>query len=511
MRLEFRSQYASIDRFSPVEIPDFTVLTGVNGSGKSHLLEAINNKSVNVQGLENGHIVLFNYENFRLDNEPSFTGHQLSAESEAAWQFLQQNVAGQAVNWRSNLGDKYSTVKEKARNEKRSFWNAGGDLIREYKKNIQNFFKSDAYKNNSQAQSIYSLTKNIPYSVDEINHDEFIQNYKPFTFKNDFLPVQLGKVFWDYYVKYRSNQVNRYENEINGNNYPVLNEDEFLQQHGGKPWELANKILQAFDSLKYTFASPEGSNFFGSYKLKLLHTEKPGLEVEFDKLSSGERILMALVASIYKASSDGNFPGLLLLDEVDASLHPSMMKNMLSVIEDVFLPQGVKVILVTHSPTTIALSPEDSIFVMASSGTDRIQKKSQKEALSILTQGYATIEEGLRFFDEIAKTGLTIITEGYNTRLISKGLELHAIEGVEVLEGIENASGKNQLKTLFDFFSRMNHQNRILFVFDCDVKLNLSPVGNTFSFVFGKKRGKCDCRKRYREPLYVGTLLAICS
>lgn len=65
---------------------------------------------------------------------------------------------------------------------------------------------------------------------------------------------------------------------------------------------------------------------------------------------------MALVASIYKSSSDGAFPDILLLDELDASLHPSMIKNMIGVIEDIFLEQGIKVILVTHSPSTIALT-----------------------------------------------------------------------------------------------------------------------------------------------------------
>jgi len=52
----------------------------------------------------------------------------------------------------------------------------------------------------------------------------------------------------------------------------------------------------------------------------------------------------------------------LLLDEVDASLHPSMIKNLLDVIEKIFLKNGCKVILATHSPTTVALAPEESIY-----------------------------------------------------------------------------------------------------------------------------------------------------
>ena len=61
----------------------------------------------------------------------------------------------------------------------------------------------------------------------------------------------------------------------------------------------------------------------------LIHTRKPSLEVELSSLSSGERVLMALVNSVYKPSSDNIFPNVLLLDALDASLHPSMMKSML--------------------------------------------------------------------------------------------------------------------------------------------------------------------------------------
>lgn len=439
--------------------------------------------------MQNAHIVHFNYENFRLDNEPTFTGHQLSAERESAWQFFERKVKPQATNWRTSLGSNYPTIKDQAVLEKKSFWSAGGDLLKQYKTQAKNFFKSANLKSNAQAQGIYALTKRAKIGIDEIDHDEFVQSYKPYTLKNEFLPTQLGKVFWDYYVKYRSNQVNQFENEKNGKHYLTLTEEEFINKHGEKPWELANRILRAFESLTYEFVSPEGQDFFGSYKLQIKHTIKPDLFVEFNKLSSGERILMALVASIYKASSDGNFPDLLLLDEVDASLHPSMMRNMLSVIEEIFLPAGVKVILVTHSPTTIALAPEDSIYVMNSSGVSRVEKKSQKEALSILTQGYATIDEGLRFLDEITKSNLTIITEGYNTQYISRALSINSIVGVEVMHGIEGSSGKNQLKTLFDFVSRMQHQNKVLFVFDCDVNYSLTNSNNTFSFTFSKIMG----------------------
>lgn len=128
MLLQFRSPHASITQFNPVEIANFTVLTGVNGSGKSQLLQAINSKKVVIQGMENAHIVLFNYENFRLDNEPTFTGHQLSSEREQAWNYFNSHVKNQAQSWRNGLGQNYDQAREKASEEKKSFWRAGGDF-----------------------------------------------------------------------------------------------------------------------------------------------------------------------------------------------------------------------------------------------------------------------------------------------------------------------------------------------------------------------------------------------
>jgi len=278
--------------------------------------------------------------------------------------------------------------------------------------------------------------------------------------------------------------VNDYQNRIHGKSYPCVSEAEFLRKNGDPPWNLVNDILRQFDTMKYQVNSPEGIDIFANFQLKLQHTERADLEIEFDSLSSGEKILMALVASVYKSQGDSNFPEILLLDEIDASLHPSMIKNMLSVIGNVFLRHGVQVILVTHSPTTIALAPEDSIYLMNPSGAIRIVQSDRQEALGILTQGFATIEEGLKLFDEVARQRLTVITEGNNVAYIQRVLEINGIDGVEVMEGLEGITGKNQLRTLFDFFCRAPHENAVLFVWDPDVTMQLSEQNNTIPFIF---------------------------
>ncbi len=356
-------------------------------------------------GLENPNIVLFDYGTFRMDGESLTNAHQLSSECESAWNYFQKHMR-EIRDLRSYLGANYEDFKTTCKKENKSLWSLQSESLDSYKRGLIDLFTKEDVRNNQGVQGIFSLAKNLPYSIDEIERHEFLRLYKPFVLKNDFLPQQLGKVFWDYYVKYCRNQINEFVNRKYNKDHVVLSEEDFISTHGRPPWELVNDILDTFDTVKYRVTSPEGYDLFGNFELKLKHIEKSNLEVSFNSLSSGEKVLMALVASVYKASADKRFPNLLLLDEVDASLHPAMMQNMLDVIEGIFRQQGVKVILITHSPTTIALAPENSIYVMNRSGSNRIEKKSKQEALSVLTQGFATIEEGLKLFDQIAKSDL---------------------------------------------------------------------------------------------------------
>ncbi len=423
MELIFKQDHISITSFNPVELSSFTVLTGVNGSGKSHLLSAIEQKKVIFKSLENAKIVHFNYETFKLENESAFNAQQIKQESSSAWTFFQQKVKPYTPNWKSQLDQNaYLKLKEECEDKKESLWNLGKNTLTGYRTAIKGLFNNNNMKGNAQAQGILSVVKRLPYSADEIDEGDFNSMYKPFMFKNDFLPMQLGKVIWDYYVKYQQNRFYHYENQENGKSYKVLSEDDFINTHGRKPWDVINEIMNEFDTLDYRVSSPEGRDYFDQYQLKLEHTSKPNLQLDFANLSSGERILMALVASIYKSTSDNHFPDILLLDEVDASLHPSMMKNMLGVVQNIFLKNDIRVVLVSHSPTTIALSPEESIFIMNKSGKNRIEKRSKKDALSILTEGFATlndIEPTLSIDYNLSKTNLPVLfTEGITDKII---------------------------------------------------------------------------------------------
>src|SRR5690606_30416591 len=144
----------------------------------------------------------------------------------------------------------------------------------------------------------------------------------------------------------------------------------------------------------------------------------------------------------------------------------------------------VIVIMATHSPTTIALSREESIFIVNKENTrDKVIKQSKNQALYILTEGYISLSQGLNILDQVAKKELNIFTEGNNTEYIKKAISLYCpelIDRIEVMENISDRTGKNQLPVLYDFFLRLEHKNSVLFVYDCDVKAIYEEKNQTY-------------------------------
>ena len=488
--LQFNSKYKSIDQLNSVTLPNFTIVTGVNGAGKSHLLEAIKEGHLTLNGIPLNEIVHFDYKTFQLDNEAAFSAHQIEQEKNQAWAIFNSHVRPNAVNWKNQIGQDEKQIIQQARESKTPFWRLNNGTLVKYKNLARNYFRNLARQKNSNVQqyarSLHSMAKNSLLTLDEIDEDYFRSTYTPVTLKSDFLPAQLGKAFWDYYIKLELNDYYRFKNQEGDKSYKYLSQEDFIARNGERPWVLANRILSSFSTLQYRFNSPEGSSHLGSFQLKLEHTKKPNLNIQFNSLSSGERILMALVASIYKASTDRSFPRLLLLDEIDASLHPSMIQNLLDVIKDILLPENVQVIAVTHSPTTIALADEDSIHLMQQDGPNRLTKAAKSEALAILTEGFATLDEGLTLLDQLSHSEITIISEGHNTRYIQEFLDHYNIANCSILTGLEADSGKNQLKVLYKFFTLVPHTTKVLFVFDCDVSWNLEESDNTYFYKFNR-------------------------
>jgi len=104
-----------------------------------------------------------------------------------------------------------------------------------------------------------------------------------------------------------------------------------------------------------------------------LTVQKGSDKLKFQQLSDGEKILLGLVLDIARRiavfNSDASSPekalqgqGVILIDEIDSHLHPSWQRTVLPALKATF--PNCQFIVTTHSPQVISSVPSESIFVL---------------------------------------------------------------------------------------------------------------------------------------------------
>ena len=68
MKIELKLPYKSISTLTTEELPDFAILIGRNGVGKSHLLGALKERHAMIPALGKGEIELYDMDSFRPSN-----------------------------------------------------------------------------------------------------------------------------------------------------------------------------------------------------------------------------------------------------------------------------------------------------------------------------------------------------------------------------------------------------------------------------------------------------------
>jgi AAA domain, putative AbiEii toxin, Type IV TA system len=136
---------------------------------------------------------------------------------------------------------------------------------------------------------------------------------------------------------------------------------------------------------------------FDVYQLKL-EDQKTHEPRNPNDLSSGEKVLLQLVLWLYNSKHHNRFPRLFLLDEPDGHLHPSMTRQFMDVIKEVLVEHyKVRVILTTHSPSTVALAPDESIFEMSRDKPRIRPSKSKADTIGLLTAGLVIVSPSSRY------------------------------------------------------------------------------------------------------------------
>lgn len=352
MKVFVKNKYKSIHVSQEFDLPDFVVLTGKNGSGKSHLMELMSNiQNCEIIGdsakrLFRVKYIPFNGLNPHIDENCDYLG--LTNNRKQSW----NNVKSYLENFEYNRNRNRMTIQQ--------YVNSNIDRKRVLGRWVE-------------------LTDG---KVEEITEEWFFENYE--ISSDEMFSSQFASIFKLYHIRLVENKFNKFLNETDGQNYKVLSDEEFEKMHGPKPWELINRML-ARAGLTYKVNHPEGNVKELDFKLHLTDVNT-GIEIQVNDLSTGEKVLMSLALSIYNTKEETARPDVLLIDEPDAALHPEFSKVLVSAIEESIVKEAkVKVIISTHSPMTVALSPEESIYLMDKSKS-RPVKITKQQAVNILTK-----------------------------------------------------------------------------------------------------------------------------
>ena len=351
INVTIHNAFKSLQPVPPFELPDFCVLTGKNGSGKSHLFEAMASRNVTMI---------------------TIGGNQVNTVQYIPFNGLNPNV-GADCNYRNLL------------DEQKNLWNnikAFIDNHRGVTPSEQDFHREIVHNYGlflPQAKELYKRVNGDIKSITEEIVNEFFA-IRPQD-ANSFFSSQFASIFKLYANRLEKNVYNAFRNREHCLNLPVLSDEEFEKKYGPKPWVLINEMMEGA-GLSYRVNNPEGQERDDDFHLQLSDVER-NIEVQVKDLSTGERVLMSLALAIYNTNEDTMRPDILLLDEPDAALHPEFSKVLLkSINESIVQKAGVKVVISTHSPTTVALSEESWLYQMEYGQSPH--KVSKQQALSIL-------------------------------------------------------------------------------------------------------------------------------
>lgn len=373
MKINLSQPYKSLTNLSDIDLPKFVVLTGLNGAGKTQLLQAIGQKkaTIDIDGTPATRIRMFSAGLGEISGN-TFYGSTLERFCIVLQNKIFQYQYQRKQNPQLASADYYQY--------ERYFSKVEREIIDAIKKNKKSQVAELEYADR------FEIMKHIPkgYVVSEVDSPLPPDGY-------DVFHHDLSQVFKRYHVLQERNDLNCYLKEKKGrHDVEALSHDEFLAKHGEPPWILANEILSAA-KIDYHLTTPEKQGADDAFSVKLISRLSENVEIGFGDLSSGEKVLVSLALALYGAHYDRVYPEVLLLDEPDCHLHPSMAGQLLRVIEEVFVVhRGVSVIMTTHSPSTVALAPEWSLYVMSSTG-GRISKQSKDCCLRLLTAGVPTL------------------------------------------------------------------------------------------------------------------------
>lgn len=385
IKLKLNNDYKSFKKDFECELcGDLIILSGVNGSGKSQLLKIIAKQSNQTRDMY-GHI---SYESILRDVEQTQSDDKYKKIENIKLLSFRENI-----NISQDFGQANAYSAEK---DIQSAWNF-------YSKYILNHSDLDTNKliycneqrdpniKNPAWRSILSMINSLENKYDDekkykLKQNEFRESLPiDFIWRNeDNIVGQVGNLFYKFCCVRMKKQA---ECGIKGIKF---NNDDCLKS---APWTILNKLFQKL-SFKYRFKKDYDFDITSlSENPQLLQDEETR---ELIDLSDGEKSILKLALFSMDINMSKGIK-LMLFDEYDAPLNPSLIESFFTVIKDFYIDKGIQVIITTHSPATISLAPDYAQFYEIFS-----QVNDSPKIIKVNQFDYAELKEANKtFYDKL--------------------------------------------------------------------------------------------------------------
>ena len=407
MKIELTQPYHSINEVQTTELPDFAVLIGRNGAGKTQLLAALKAGAARVAGIGPDDIELFDMRTFRSPNSGVGVRTSNQFARTTADTYLSGTPTDPApVQIADEVFTQFATNTTPVSDTDTDEFAAG---LRETISQLPDFalfpqsrpggsYEESLYgrviaplipqtNNRSRRQSppppkscngnpailislAMKLAQKLPH---ELNRDDIMLAGQ---YEGSIISNAVSEIFATYKVDQFIWAHKRIETESVP--YPTILDD--YRRKYPPPWDILRDVLSSMriaagdhGLFDFEFSDPDHHELhMGNYEQFQFRTEMTnrtsGAQYDLDSLSSGESVLMALCLSSFNQQLGRRRPKLLLLDELDAVLHPSMLSALVTTLKELYIANGTKVLLTSHSPMTVATLAETEIFRVVRTG-----------------------------------------------------------------------------------------------------------------------------------------------